>query len=327
MEKKISVVVPIYNVEQYLRRCLDSIVQQTYQNLEIILVNDGSLDDSDKIMQTYAEKDTRIKCIDKINGGLSDARNVGMQHASGEYIIFIDSDDYIDFVMIESLYNQIEKEQADVSICNIMNEYTTKQTPQCANTDLYFVCGQEQFLAEYLLGEKIPGSICNKLIKMEIAKQLLFPKGKIYEDAFYQYDLMQIAQKYVVNTKPYYHYFHRANSITTTPFKERDLVYIEIYQKFYDFIMVNYLSLKEIAFFRLAYAHFYIFDKMLQVDDYQKLSQYKRIKHFLKKHAFSIATNRYFRKGRRIAALVLKFQVGAYRYLLEKDIEKNKKIH
>lgn len=327
MSKKISVVVPIYNVEQYLERCVESIVNQTYTNLEILLVNDGSVDNSDEIIQKFLLKDSRIKRIYKENGGLSDARNVGMLQASGDYIIFIDSDDYIEKEMLESLYNQIEKEQADVSVCNVMNEYVNKKSPQCADENLYFVYNQQQFLKEYLLGEKVPGSICNKLLKMEIARQLQFPKGKIYEDAFYQYDLMQIAQKYVVNTKPYYHYFHRANSITTTMFKQRDLVYIEIYQKFYNYIVAKYPAMEEVAFFRLAYAYFYIFDKMLQVANSSKLEQYQEVKTFLKKHAFRIFKNKYFRKGRRIAAIALKINVNIYSQLLKKDIQKNKEVH
>ena len=188
MGEKISVIVPVYNVEQYLERCVESIVNQTYKNLEIILVNDGSTDNSGELCDELAKKDNRIKVVHKENGGLSDARNNGERESTGEYIIFIDSDDYIHHEMLNTLYNQIVEKNADVSICGVMNVYSNSETPQCSDINMDFVCDKEGFLKEYLIGEKIPGSICNKLLKKSIADKLEFPVGKIYEDAFYHYD-------------------------------------------------------------------------------------------------------------------------------------------
>ena len=114
----ISVIIPIYNVEQYLKECLESVINQTYRNLEIILVDDGSKDKSGKICDEYKNKDERIKVVHKENGGLSDARNAGMKIATGKYIQFIDSDDFIDKDMIETLYNLIIENEADISMCS-----------------------------------------------------------------------------------------------------------------------------------------------------------------------------------------------------------------
>ena len=210
----ISVIVPVFNVEKYLERCVETIVNQTYKNLEIILVNDGSTDNSGELCDELAKKDNRIKVVHKENGGLSDARNTGERESTGEYIIFIDSDDYIHHEMLNTLYTQIVEKNADVSICGVMNVYSNSETPQCSDINMDFVCDKEGFLKEYLIGEKIPGSICNKLLKKSIANKLEFPVGKIYEDAFYHYDLINHADKYVVSTKPYYYYFHRGDSIT-----------------------------------------------------------------------------------------------------------------
>ena len=164
MSDLISVIVPVYNVEQYLEKCVDSIKNQSYPHLEILLIDDGATDSSGQLCDTLAETDSRIKVFHKANGGLSDARNYGLQHASGAFILFLDSDDYIHPHMIESLYEQMIKEDADVSVCNIMNVYETGESPQCENPELYFVMNTDEFLKEYLIGKLVPGSICNKLI-------------------------------------------------------------------------------------------------------------------------------------------------------------------
>ena len=116
----VSVIVPIYNVEKYLRKCVDSILNQTYKNLEIILVDDGSPDNCGNICDEYALSDSRIRIIHKKNGGLSDARNAGLDIARGNYILFVDSDDYIDETMVEKLYEALEKEKAEMSLCSFV---------------------------------------------------------------------------------------------------------------------------------------------------------------------------------------------------------------
>lgn len=323
----ISVIVPVYNVAQYLEKSIASIQQQTYQNLEIILVDDGATDESSHLCEQIAEQDERVLVYHKENEGLSQARNDGLKQAHGDYVIFIDSDDYIHPEMITNLYQQLVKEDADVSSCGVMNIYANSESPQTENQDDYFICDTETFLREYLIGEKIPGTICNKLIKKEIVAQLTFPKGLIYEDAYYHFDLIKVAKKYVVNTKPYYYYFHRGDSITTKTYAEKDLAYIDIYQKFYTEVVKEYPNLTEVAFFRLAYAHFFILDKMLLDDNFKEFKDYPRIYGYLKKHAFAIFKNTIFRKGRRISALALFINVRLYRILLFKNIEQSKKIN
>ena len=324
---KISVVVPVYNVKKYLEKSFESIADQTYDNLEIVLVDDGATDGSGKLCDELAKKDNRVKVCHKVNGGLSSARNHGLLNATGDYIIFIDSDDYIHPDMISSLYSEIKRTDSDGAVCGIMNVYNTKEVPQCSDTEIVFECDREKFLKELLIGEKIPGSVCNKLIKKEIADKLQFPVGKIYEDAFYHLDLVKAAKSYVVITKPYYYYFHRGDSITTQKYNPRKLHMIEAYTGYIDYINNEFPSLKDEAFFRLAYAHFVVLDSMLLVDDYKKLPDYKNVVGFLKKNAFKIAHNHIFRKGRRIAALALKVNVGIYRALMLQDLKKNKGIN
>ena len=241
--------------------------------------------------------------------------------------MFIDSDDYIHPDMIATLYQQLVKEDADVSSCGVMNVYSNSETPQSSNIDDYFVCDSKKFLSEYLVGEKIPGSICNKLIKRDIAKHLSFPIGKIYEDAYYHFDLIKVAKKYVVNTKPHYYYFHRGDSSTTKPFSEKDLSCVDVYETFYNYVLSYYPELKKEAFFRLAHAHFVVLDKMLLDENFKEFKDYPKIYGYLKKHAFAIFKNDIFRKGRRISALALFVNVRLYRTLLFKNIEQSKKIN
>lgn len=323
----ISVIVPIYNVEKYLSKCLKSILNQSYNNIEIILVNDGSSDNSEKICEEFLNIDNRFILINQANSGLSQARNAGFKKSNGKYIIFIDSDDYIHSKMIDELYQQIITEKADVSICNITNVYSHSEAPQCSNPNIYYTTDTEGFISDYLIGEKIPGSICNKLIKREICEHLAFPKNKIYEDAFYQYDLLKYSKKFVINTKPRYFYYHRSNSITTKPFSIRDMDYIEIYTMFYELVIKKYPKLEEKAFFRLAYSYFFILDKLLTSPNYKENKEYFQILSFLKKNYFKIFKNKYFRKSRKIACLFLKLNVYLYKLLLIIEIKSNKNIN
>lgn len=327
MNELISVIVPVYNVEKYLRKAVQSIQNQTYKHLEIMLINDGSTDSSGNICDELANSDSRIVVIHKKNGGVSTARNEAQKLAKGNYVIYVDSDDYIHEEMIQSLYEQLIAENADVSSCSVMNVYQNSQTPQCSDENLYFVYNQEEFLREYLIGQRVQGTLGNKLIRKEITDQLEFPVGKIYEDAYYHLQLVQVAKKYVVHTKPYYYYYHRNQSLTTNPYHERDLVYLDVYQKFYDLVQQQYPRIINEAFFRLSYAYFYIFDKMLLESDFEKINQFKLVRDYLKKNAIQIAKNTIFQKGRRIAALALKINVHLYRKLMLANMEKNKKNH
>lgn len=324
---KISVVVPVYNVRTYLEKAVYSIINQKYENLEIILVDDGSTDGSGEICNQLKAIDSRVVAYHKENGGLSSARNFGAKKATGNYIIFIDSDDYIHPEMISSLYDEIKKADADVSVCGIMNVYNTKEIPQCNNIHMHFVYNQKEFLKELLIGEKIPGSICNKLLKKEVVEKISFPEGKIYEDAFYHLELVKVAKTYVITTKPYYYYYHRSNSITTQKYNARKLDIIEVYTKYKKYIDVEYPDLKKEAFFRLSYGYFVVLDSMLLVDHYKELEHYQKVIRFLKKNAFLIFKNPIFRKGRRIAALALKINVSLYRRLMLEDLKKNKGIN
>ena len=311
----ISIIVPVYNVEKYLKKCVDSIVNQTYKNLEIILVDDGATDNSGKICDELVELDNRIKVYHKKNGGLSDARNYGVERATGDYIGFVDSDDYIDAEMYEKLYEAIKKENVDVAECNLKIVYPEK-TDLFTDQKYYQICNKQEYLEEYLKIEKIFGSACVRLTKADIAKKLKFPVGKLYEDTYYAYDLIGIVDKYVIVDNPYYNYLMRENSITNAKFNPRILDLIEIVEKFHTNVYKNYPSLKEAADCRKMYAYFSVLNSILLEEDFKNNSFYKQIIDYFKEEYTKLLRNKYITRNRKLSILLIKFSINLYRKVL-----------
>ncbi|NFG60722.1 glycosyltransferase [Clostridium sp. CMCC3677] len=222
--KLVSVIVPIYKVEKYLIRCVESIQKQTYKNLEIILVDDGSPDSCGKMCDELAEKDKRIKVIHKVNGGLSDARNVGIEVAKGEYLVFVDSDDWLDLDMIELLYNLCEQRDAEIAECSYRNLYMdgiieeTRCTAEIIEADSLLAL-------EGMLDWKYFKPVAwNKLYKKSVFKDVRYPKGKIHEDEFTTYKYIYNANKIVyVDVSKYNYDRRRVDSITGEDFREANL--------------------------------------------------------------------------------------------------------
>lgn len=212
----ISVVVPIYKVEEYLEKCIISIENQTYKDLEIILVDDGSPDNCGKICDEYALKDTRIKVIHKVNGGLSDARNAGIDVASGEFISFIDSDDYIHPQMLEVLYNIMQESKADIAVCGF------KQVNECEDTEFVYI--EEPVKTEKAVGQQVMNQLqhknlitvvaWNKLYRARLFKNNRYKKGIVHEDEFLIHHLLHECNLIVYTNEPMYFYVQRNNSIT-----------------------------------------------------------------------------------------------------------------
>ena len=183
----ISVIVPIYNVEEFLDECIQSIVDQTYQNLQIILVDDGSPDRCGEMCEDWARKDKRIEVIHKKNGGLSDARNAGLAEATGEFIAFVDSDDWIESQMYEVMLQTLINENADIVACGIIDSYSNKKV---IHSMPYSVGTPEKFLQMIYQDTTFPVATWNKLYRRKCWQHFEFPKGKICEDAFTTYLLV-----------------------------------------------------------------------------------------------------------------------------------------
>lgn len=224
---KITVVVPVYNVENYLDRCVKSICNQTYTNLEIILVDDGSTDNCPTMCDSYAREDYRIKVIHKRNGGLSDARNAGIDIATGKYISFVDSDDYIETNYLEVLYYLIKKYNSKISMVDIIRRFDNGKV---INNSTYeeFKMSQKEFFKKMLYGERdLDNSASAKLYDLTLFKDIKYPIGRLYEDTATTYKIILKCNIIPVKSEPLYCYMIRDTSIVQCAFSETKLQIIE----------------------------------------------------------------------------------------------------
>ena len=317
MDEKISVIVPVYNVEQYLERCVDSIINQTYKNLEIILVNDGSTDNSGQLCDELAKKDDRIRVIHKKNGGLSDARNVGIDEAEAELVGFIDSDDYIDEDMYEVLINNLKAANADLSMCGHYDVYNNVPESQVSDKKTWELSTQEAI--KMVMEAKILSvTAVNKLYKKSLFSELKFEIGKIAEDAFIMIKLLDKCNKIVATNEKKYYYVHRENSITTQKFSLKFLNVIEAYEQNKEIILEKYPELKEVAQMRMNWAYFYVLDRLLLDKEYNDKKLENKLISYLKDHSKSILRDSLFTKGRKIGFVALLLNRNLYRKIIEK---------
>ena len=234
----ISVIVPIYNVEKYLDKCISSIVEQTYNNLEIILVDDGSLDKCPKMCDEWQDKDKRIVVIHKENGGLSDARNAGMEIMKGEYLSFVDGDDYIDERYIEVLYCNLVNNGVKVSQVDFCCEQ--EMSEKSNSIEMVSVIGNIEAIRNYylLLSPRMNISACAKLYSKSVIGNFRFPVGKTHEDQFFTPQVVMNSKNIAISNQKLYCYVNRDNSIMHIGFSEKrwDNIWaveqcIEIYRK------------------------------------------------------------------------------------------------
>ncbi|MGL5150605.1 MAG: glycosyltransferase family 2 protein [Clostridium sp.] len=230
MNPKISIIVPVYKVELYLEKCIDSILNQTFKDFELILVDDGSPDRCGEICDEYAKKDNRIKVIHKENGGLSSARNAGLDIAKGEYIGFVDSDDWIEVNMYEVLYNLCCDNDADIVSCKALNLYEGKDIVKRFNEKKIKLYEGKINILDAHYNREFNFSLCTKLIKTKKINKLRFKEGMISEDVIFMIKLYNQIERLVYTTEQKYIYFHRKESITTSgiSFKRLDNLYHSI---------------------------------------------------------------------------------------------------
>ncbi len=215
MASLISIIVPIYNVEKELSRCLESIIHQSYSNIEIVLVNDGSTDDSKSIIDKYKEIDQRIVVVDQDNSGLSAARNTGLRIARGRYIMFVDSDDYLHKNAVEILYHNIIDEDADISVCNFYWDYLEqiKEEPIIGDK---IVFNGDDVKHQLIQNNLITVVAWNKLYKKEIWNGVEYPVGKVHEDEYVIHKLLSNCKRTVYTNDKLYYYIKREKSISNT---------------------------------------------------------------------------------------------------------------
>ena len=224
----ISVIVPVYKVEAYLDRCVQSIVDQTYTNLEIILVDDGSPDNCPAMCDAWAERDNRIKVIHKENGGQALARNVGMTIATGEYIAFVDSDDWIEPQMYQCMHETMATTGSDIVSCGARRVWSDGRPPQeVLSVNRNCVLEQSAAMEAMITGNGLVQIPWNKLYRRKLSKGILFPVGLIHEDEFWTWQVIARAKRVAILKDSYYNYLQRSNSTMGVGFSEKRLLVVQ----------------------------------------------------------------------------------------------------
>ncbi len=222
MNDKISVIIPVYNVEKYIRKCIDSVIHQTYENIEIILIDDGSTDDSGKICDEYARMDSRILVIHQENRGIGYVRNIGLDCATGSYIAFIDSDDYVEKEMLLKLYNGLKKYNSDIAICSVWRIENNGVKSLWINNFTESAVFTDSYLFYLFLQKKFGLMLWNKLFDVRFFSNIRFANKITAEDLEVLIRIFYEAKSVVYINEPLYYYLKRPESLTETSKKKVD---------------------------------------------------------------------------------------------------------
>lgn len=282
MQPLISIVIPIYNVALYLERCLESVCSQTYQNLEIILVDDGSTDNSRHICDEYAARDNRINVIHKENGGLSEARNVGIDIFKGEYITFIDSDDFVHNGYIQRLYDLLIGGEADISVIGQQKFSSSNEIKEHEkDSNIKYFTGISA-IADMWYQKNILTSAWGKLYNKSLFHEIRYPVGKLYEDLATTYRLFYLAKKIVYSSEILYYYYQRSSSIMYQKFTLDKMDRIAISLELLEWAKAYCPELREAATARFFLSNIQVLREIPITDGYQEQIQY--IKNNVKKY-------------------------------------------
>lgn len=246
----LSVIVPVYNVEAYVARCVESILNQTYKNLEVILVDDGATDASGAICDTFAAQDPRVRVIHKENGGLSSARNAGLETATGEYITFVDSDDWIEGDALEKLLAAALEHQVELVVggrYDVDGKTGEKRLGLCPRRQE--VISGEELVGRIFLWDNCDSSACDKLFARRLFREVRFPMGKVCEDVPVMYRIVLDAGRAALLDKPVYNYFHRPGSISNSTLSEKTFHFSQHTAEIYPYIKKHHPAIEPQARF------------------------------------------------------------------------------
>ena len=300
---RLSVIVPVYNVEKYLKKCIESILAQSFKDFELILIDDGSTDSSGKICDEYEKRDARIIVIHKTNGGLSSARNAGLDIAKGKYIGFVDSDDWISPQMYEKLILMCEKNDLDMAVCGVKKCYNDSSKDYiCYNTINDKILNREEAITEIFVNHSFGEEACNKIYKKDIFKTIRYPEGKIHEDTYCICDIVDMCRKIGYSKEIGYFYYQRSNSIMNSVTPNIDkiesvskvLEYLKHYSKIYFKCSSGLLSAP------LRNLSYILKEKTKNNNKYLK-----GLKSFYRKYRQNVIKNKYISKGEKIIMLSL----------------------
>lgn len=298
----ISVIVPVYKVEKYLGKCVQSILAQTYKDFELILVDDGSPDNCPNLCDEYAKKDKRVRVIHKENGGLSDARNAGTAIAEGDYVTYIDSDDYVSEDYLETLFSLIDKYKADIAITGICVFLDGRKPVINKRIKEYCYTGV-QALESMLYQNTLDTSACAILLPIDVARRYPFPVGKYHEDEYTTYKYYFGVERVVVSTCPQYFYLQRAGSIMHT-FGQASLDELDAADNLVAFCEEKYPKLVKAAESKKFSDYCQV---LLSVDNLKELNSnsYYRIINYVNSKRYQIIKDKNTRLKNKMAAVLL----------------------
>lgn len=320
MEELISIIVPVYNVEKYLKRCVESLVKQSYKNVEILLVDDGSTDSSGLICDELANKYNNVKVFHKKNGGLSDARNFGIKKSKGKILSFIDSDDYIDCDMIEFLYKELISANADVSMCSKYIDYENGNCVEVNNSKNKLVMTKEEALVKINSFVGFDMSFCDKIFKKELFKTIEFPYGKKCEDFCTMFRIFdKCSNNIVFNAVSKYHYFQREGSISRNP--TMDKAYIDASKMQLDFFEKNYPELLFAAITMFVFANISYYNKCIKYSVECEKDELVNIKKNVKKNIKYVVNNKYIPFKKKLQALCFCCSSKLYKCIFRASIK------
>ena len=312
-EELISIIVPIYNVEKYLDKCVRSILSQDYQNIEILLIDDGSTDSSGRIADEFDKNFKNIKVFHKKNGGLSDARNFGIKQSKGKYLGFIDSDDYVETNMFSFLYNNIKKYDADISICGRFINYEDGREIVQHTYEVLKVMTNEEGLIALNSFKYFDMSSCDKLYKKEIFSNIEFPYGLKCEDYYTMYKLFDKSKVIVYDSKPMYHYYQREGSISRN--KIMDTAFIEASKSQIEYFKINHPNLLYVAYTSYVFANISHYNKFIKYNIKCDKKLEVNLKNEVKKNLRYVLKNPDISKVKKIQASVFSVSLSLYKIL------------
>lgn len=302
-EKKITVIIPVYNVEDYVGRCIESVITQDYSNLEILLVDDGSKDNSGKICDEYAVKDSRIRVIHKENGGLSSARNIALEQMKGDYIFFIDSDDYIYPGILSGLMSACIDYDADISCCG----YVSGSKSYYCDKQLEVVESMEATKRMFVCDGLDANAVC-KLYRKGLFENIRYPLC-VYEVVPVTYRVLLKANKIVNIYKPGYYIEKRSGSITRSLFGPNNLFYVKMSKDEYEVIKKEYPELEEYAYAFYLTALISMRERAEDDSACKQSAEFKEINDLFEKYYSEIRTNKLLTKRKRVIAVLIKIKV------------------
>lgn len=300
----ISIIVPVYNVECYLEKCVDSLIRQTVKGFELILIDDGATDYSGTLCDKFALRDERIKVIHKQNGGLSDARNVGIEMASGEYLTFVDSDDYVSTKYLQILLENLLSSRADISSCSFCDVNEGKKNNEYRKNDIIYYTSKQAIHSILREEEKgISTSAWGKLFKRELFDMgFRFPKGKLYEDLFTIYLLFDSSSKIVHSYATLYYYRMNPLSIMNSPFRTNNWDIIEAHESILVYLSDKYPDLIFFARNReIRYSISYIYRIHKKGGKYLEFEH--KFQHIIRKGIFRYCFSKYSYKSKLLGIL------------------------